>query len=256
MSLLKEAFRKFNSNLIVCRTRMYQLISTVVLIFVVLVPLSVFSAEITTGMNTPQKIVERGQTTSGCRESSSKIKKPVIGKWFALTDIVIRPTNLYVHHGKVVSNNPREKYYFKGIPFRIGKIVKARFTRRNINTTARTEYSIVLSNSRYRFIEWGASGYALITISPSGKKLRTEIYGTVNNIIPPEAYIVTKEPRDSYDPGGVRLVKAGDFNRDGIVDLLLRYWVKEASGLVLWLSDPKTKRHLEPFDSPTEYSDC
>jgi hypothetical protein len=215
-----------------------------------------YSAEITTGRNDVEKLAARGQTTTGCPEKLSSEKEVVVGNWLALTDSEIVPTKLFVVGGKVISEKPAEKYYFKDIPVLRGPIGQARTSKRDVNTAARTEYDIELGKSHYRFIEWGAWGFALITLSPSGREEYSEVYGSESNAIPHEAYEVTTGQRDEYEPGTLQVLKAADFNGDGVIDLLLKYWSKEAGGLKLWLSDPKTGRHGEPFVSPTEYSDC
>lgn len=215
-----------------------------------------YAAEITTGSNDPEKIVKRGQTTTGCPEPGAKTKEPIAGKWLALTDRAIQHTVPFVVNGRVTSNSRGEKYYFTNISLQVGPVPIATITKMRTGTTAPTEYDIKLNSSRYRFIEWGSFGFAIKTLSPLGRTLATEVYGSENQRIPREAYSLSKEGRDSYDPGWVEIERAGDFNGDGVLDLLLRYQSKEAEGLTLWLSDPGSGKHLEPIVAATAYGDC
>lgn len=216
----------------------------------------VYAAEVTTGTNEPEQIAKRGQTTTGCPEPVSKTKERVAGKWLALTDNTIQHTELFVVNGRLTSNTSAEKYYFKSIRLHVGLVPSAKVAKLRTGTTARTEYDIALNSSRYRFVEWGSWEFALKRLSPAGETLAIQVLGTENQAIPQEAYLVSKEARDSYEPGWVKIERAGDFNGDGVLDLLLSYQSKAAVGLKLWLSDPKSGKHLAPIVAVTAYSDC
>jgi hypothetical protein len=204
-------------------------------------------AEITTGEGI---IMVRGQTTSGCPEEPRPKREAIDGYWLALTETAIQPTRLWLEAG-ITSDNPAERFFFKDIPLRAGPIAKARVKPRKVNNTARSEYDVAFGDARYRFIEWSGMSFALQTLSPTGKIVKTEVHG--EEAIPPRAYAVSAEGRDSYD-GAVAIEFAGDFNGDRIVDFLLNYESKEAEGLILWLSNPKTG--CDSYISATGYSDC
>jgi hypothetical protein len=212
--------------------------------------------EITTGRDIPEKIVERGQSPSGCPDSTSKRKERLSGKWLALTPTVVREAEPFVTANAVTSSKADERFYFTGVPLRVGEVQNATIKQMPTGTTARTEVEIRLGALRYRFIEWGAFSFALRTLAASGKNHSLEVHGAEGPSIPKEAYVATAEPRDGYDAGTLEVIRAGDFNADDVVDLLLRYQSKEAGGLVLWLSNPESRRHMEPVVSPTWYGDC
>jgi hypothetical protein len=215
------------------------------------------AAEMTIGSGEDAVIVVRGQTASRCpTKQSGKKKLPVGGKWLALSSDEIRPTKLFVNSDGVSSNRSDESYFFRGIPILAGAVVNGRIDHRKINTSARSEYDITLGKQRYRFIEWGAIESALQLLSPEGKVTKTYFSDSETKTIPPHAYKISKEIRDNYEGGTMGLIRAGDFNGDGKVDLLIGYSVKEADGLMLWLSDPKTGNYVEPYASATEYGDC
>lgn len=202
-------------------------------------------------------IVERGQSPNGCPQKNSKRRTPLPGKWLALTPTAIHNANPFVVVNAVQSDKTDERFFFTGVPLKLGRIQIATITPIPTGTTARTEADIELGASRYRFVEWGggASEFALIPLGPSGKKKSLDVLGSSSQSIPQDAYLVSAEVRD-YGFGSLEVVRAGDFNGDGIVDLLLGYQTKEAEGLVLWLSDPVSKKHMEPLVSPTMYTDC
>ncbi len=214
------------------------------------------ASERASGGSEAQKMVVRGQTTSGCPEKPMRKRTALPGDWLALTETAVQPTRLWVDRARIVSERPSERYFFRDIPLGVGPITTARVKGLDVGSTARTEHDVALGNARYRFIEWGAFEFALVTLSSSGKATGAEFSHSEIKAIPPEAYSVTKEPRDIYEPGTLKILMAGDFNADGVPDLLLDYWSKEAGGLVLWLSDPRTGRHHAPFVAATRYSDC
>ncbi len=211
--------------------------------------------KITTGGDEKAKIVKRGQSPSGCPDTIAKTRSSLSGMWLALTPTEIRNAKPFVLGNAVQSNNSDERFFFTGVPLKVGPVQAAIVNSLKTGTTARTEVDIKIGVSRYRFVEWGAWEFALLTLGPSGNRVSIEISGSHSQSIPKEAYIASSESRD-YDQGSMKVVQVGDFNGDGIVDLLLGYNAKEAEGLVLWLSDPMSKRHTEPITSPTAYFDC
>lgn len=125
----------------------------------------------------------------------------------------------------------------------------SKVTKLRTGTAVRTEHDIVLNSSRYRFIEWGSWEFALKRLSTAGETLAE------NQAIPRKAYFVSEKARDSDEPGWVKIERAGGFNGDGVLDLLLSYQSKAAVGLKLWLSDPKSGKPLAPILAVTAYSD-
>jgi hypothetical protein len=233
-----------------------RVLSILALLSCIGVPGPAFPAEITT--DDSGMIVARGQTTSGCPEEPRPKREAIDGHWLALTETAIQPTQLWVAQAGVASDNSAERFFFKDIPLRVGPIAKARVKPRKVNTTARSEYDVAFGDARYRFIEWGGISFALQTLSPTGKIVKTEVHG--EEAIPPKAYAVSAENQDRYHDDGYDgrsgIEFAGDFNGDGIVDFLLNYWVSEASGLILWLSNPETGTRRDSYMSATQYFDC
>jgi hypothetical protein len=225
-------------------------------LFASVVPTADAAIDLSTGGNDDSKIAERGQSPSGCREADSKQRMHLRGKWIALTPDSLQSTKPFVAKGTVRSADASEKFFFSGIPLQPGEVQNATVKPLRTGTTARTEAEIVLGESRYRFVEWGADGFALERLTPSSATVRLQVFGMQERRIPKEAFVKTQQPRDSYEPGTLKVVRAADLNRDGIVDLLLRYHSKEADGLVLWLSDSRSKRHRKPIYSATTYGDC
>jgi hypothetical protein len=226
------------------------------LVFTALISNTLGATEITAGSNDPPQIVERGQSPSGCSDKKSKRRLPLPGRWLALTPTEIRNSKPYVILNSVSSSKSDERYFVAGLPLKAGAIQTTTLQPRPSKSTARTEVDIKFGTSRYRFVEWGAWNFALIAVGPSGKKISIETSDPSNDSIPKEAYIASAQPRDIYDVGAMTIVQAGDFTGDGVIDLLMSYQSKEAQGLVLWLSDPVSKRHSEPVTSPTAYFDC
>jgi hypothetical protein len=215
--------------------------------------------ELTTGSGRgPQRLAESGQSPSGCPDPSLNSRAELDGKWLALTDTTLRRANPYVIDNQVTSGKSDEKFFFSEVPLHAGVVHVATTEPIRTGTTARTELEIKLGAARYRFIEWGAFTFALQTLTVSGGIKSTEVYSDVDSLqaIPKDAYVVTSRPRTSEDPGTLDLIRAGDFNNDGVVDLLLRYEDKEAGGLILWLSEPGSERHQAPIVSATWYGDC
>jgi len=230
-------------------------LSLIAALVIAVIPLLADAAQVATGRGGEEQIAVRGQTPDGCPSTSSPKKESVEGSWLALTGTAVVVTELFVLEGKVVSDNLAERNFFKGIPLRVGPVANARIDERHVNTPARTEHDIKLGSSLYRFIAWSSWGFAIKTISLDGKELITEVFGGNGNDIPTIAYAQERDDPDN-ELGSLALIRAGDFNGDGVVDLLLQYSAKEATGLMLWLSDPKTGKHFEPFVSATEYYDC
>ena len=194
------------------------------LIGYVLISSKLHAMEITTGGIEPKQILERGQSPSGCSDKTSKGRLPLLGQWLALTPKAIQNANPFVIANAVKSSKSDERFFFTGIPLKVGPIQNFTVNHRLSGTTARTEADIKLGASRYRFIEWGggASEFALMTLGPSGNQKSLEIPGSSSQSIPEDAYLVSAEARD-YGFGSLEVVRAGDFNGDGIVDLLLGY---------------------------------
>jgi FG-GAP repeat len=208
---------------------------------------SAFSAATEIITNGGSKVLaERGQTIDGCPKQPTASKRPIAGKWLALTDKHIISTKLFVVKGRVVSDDPNERFYFKDIALRVGQYTPSQVKARPTNTTARTEYAFSFGGKSYRFT-------ALSTVLPSGQTQLIQI--SRGDVIPREVYTASNTPRE-YDIGGMDVKRVGDFNGDGFPDLLLGYGSKEAGGLVLWLSDGKSGKYQEQIVSATEYSDC
>jgi hypothetical protein len=216
--------------------------------------------ELTTGRDGPQQLAQRGQSPSGCPDTEAKGRFDLSGEWLSLTDTSIQSAKPFVLDNKITSSNSDEKYFVAGIPLRTGTTPSATVRPRQTGTTARTQYDIQLGPLQYRFIEWGAFAFALKRRTSSGAVESTEVYTLIDDdgkdTIPKYAYAPNNKPRTNEDPGILKLLRAGDFNGDGVVDLLLYYESKEAGGLILWLSDPASKKHVAPIIVPTWYGDC
>jgi FG-GAP repeat len=234
---------------------MYKLLIFVAAAIITTHSVSAISAttEISTSGSGSMMLAERGQTIDGCPKQPKASKRPIAGKWLALTDKHIISTKLFVLNGRVVSDDPNERFYFKDIALKTGQYTPSQVKARPTNTTSRTEYSFSFGGKSYRFTEWGAFEFALSAVLPTGQTRLVQI--SRGDAIPSEAYTVSTTPRE-YDVGSMKLESVGDFNGDGYPDLLLSYGSKEADGLVLWLSNGKSGKYQEQIVSATEYSDC
>jgi hypothetical protein len=198
-------------------------------------------------------MAERGQFFTGCPAKSSDKTKNVVGKWLVLTEETIQPTKLFVVKGRVVSKAKNEKYFFRNIPLQTGKYAKAQVRKVRTNTTARTESIANLNGIKYRFVEWGAYDFAITKFSMDGTILKMEVFGPADKAIPAYAHEISKERRHE-EHGVLQIIRAGDFNADGELDLLLQY-TSRATGLVLLLSDRKAATYSE-LRRATYYHDC
>ena len=205
------------------------------------------------------KITVRGASPSGCDDSVSKHRQRLSGNWMALTDHphqpTIRTSRPWVENNQVLSRRQDEYYFFKNIALKPGPLNYASWQARPIGTTARKEFDITLGKARYRFITWGVESFALQAVLPNGTTRLISIHGDTDGKIPNAAYASSRAPEAS-DEGETGIAAIADFNGDGMLDILLSGSWKEAEVLILWLSDPVSRRHGIPISSATNFGDC
>ncbi len=202
-----------------------------------------------------QQIVERGQTLSGCSEPDAKGKIRVEGTWLALGNGEIKKVDLFTNKGLVDARKKDSQYFLNAIPLKEGKVTNASFSLLKINTEARTEYAVKMNSDRYKFITWGPSEFAVLKEQSNGKFTAMPMQGS-EHVIPKSAYKIIHSAPDPDEAKHVHIIRAGDFNGDGIVDFLLGYSAKEAEGVHLLLSDAKSGGYSRRITSATSYADC
>lgn len=214
--------------------------------------LSVSANAATISTDGPPYLAKVGQTIDGCSSDSPAEREdgPIEGNWFAFSGDAIAPAQPYAKGGRVLTNRKSDKILLQEVKLAGGRVELAKWSVIDTRNAARTETKIQFRQREYRLIAWGSESFALETVGPK----RTREYSDPSATEIPEYAFQPREPDHDYEPGGTAVESAGDFNGDGVLDVLYSYSVKEAEGLVLWLSTPAGAHAL--FVSPTSYSDC
>ena len=214
-----------------------------VVIASMLVSAAVFSA-------TPG-IAVRGQNDGGCATDQESGPSAIVpGKWLAMSSRSIQPTILQKVKGVLRTENQDNEYFFNNLSLTTGEIDFATVKVKSTSRYFLEEWFISWRGRHFIFRKLGFD-FELTEHSKTGRiisrKGRFPSQANLRNAV---------EEYDSEYGEWLSVKRAGDFNGDGRLDLLLSYREKEAHGLALQLSDKRSGSFVEVANSPTEFTDC
>lgn len=157
------------------------------------------------------------------------------GKQWSLEKTVVHGDRIEPQHGK-----PHFFIKWNGSAWAPGPVTSAPITHLKQKNGMLSDAKFVLSGQTWHWIEWASDSFYLARgktqwIQTSNWHEQDKVGLTPGHANVPEAVVSgTEKYRDTYDPGEMRLVWAGDLNGDTLPELVTHSQVKEVWGLRLW----------------------